>query len=353
MAYLFARFVLGLEGQALFAVVVASALPTAQNVFVAASRYHRPHRGQDTVLITTVVAVPAMIGVALLLACTALRRNWRGASGTARQETGGSVGQTGAALSPAPAAAARLELVARSGLQLHACIGEQLHSLREQTAPPRRIQKRNRGGGLDRGQPGPGCCSFPRRPAPPGRRQRAARPREAAVESPACRLLPLPTSRARRRPETEPGPLRPEVDARRRPVRRRRPAPAARLTPASALDVLAPRSRSEGSGPRPDTSRELNSDSALGRRGPNGCDTRNDILRRDLTAAALKAGTTAAWCSAARSTTLQRRHHRVRPRRRHVSSTCRSTTSSRSATPGRRAPSSCQPAHAAPSPTTR
>jgi predicted permease len=69
IAYIFARFALGLEGQALFAVVVTSALPTAQNVFVAASRYKTGLTvAKDTVLITTVVAVPAMIGVALLLA---------------------------------------------------------------------------------------------------------------------------------------------------------------------------------------------------------------------------------------------------------------------------------------------
>ena len=42
--------------------------PTAQNVFVAASRYQTGLTvAKDTVLITTVVAVPAMIGVALLL----------------------------------------------------------------------------------------------------------------------------------------------------------------------------------------------------------------------------------------------------------------------------------------------
>ncbi|MET4592371.1 malonate transporter [Arthrobacter sp. 754] len=68
MAYAFARFVLGMEGHALFAVVVISSLPTAQNVFVAASRYNTGLTvAKDTVLITTVVAVPAMIGVALLL----------------------------------------------------------------------------------------------------------------------------------------------------------------------------------------------------------------------------------------------------------------------------------------------
>ncbi|MFD5275934.1 AEC family transporter [Pseudarthrobacter sp. NPDC058362] len=68
LAYLFARFGLGMDGQALFAVVVTSSLPTAQNVFVAASRYNTGLTvAKDTVLITTIVAVPAMIGVALLL----------------------------------------------------------------------------------------------------------------------------------------------------------------------------------------------------------------------------------------------------------------------------------------------
>ncbi len=69
VAYLIARFVLGMQEQALFAAVVTAALPTAQNVFVAASRYRTGVTvAKDTVLITTVVAVPAMIGVALLLA---------------------------------------------------------------------------------------------------------------------------------------------------------------------------------------------------------------------------------------------------------------------------------------------
>ena len=68
VAYLFARFALGMQEQALFAAVVTAALPTAQNVFVAASRYRTGVTvAKDTVLITTVVAVPAMIGVALLL----------------------------------------------------------------------------------------------------------------------------------------------------------------------------------------------------------------------------------------------------------------------------------------------
>ena len=68
VAYAFARFALQLEDQALFAVVVTAALPTAQNVFVIASRYRTGLTvARDTVLITTVVAVPAMIVVALLL----------------------------------------------------------------------------------------------------------------------------------------------------------------------------------------------------------------------------------------------------------------------------------------------
>ncbi|MGP0224297.1 AEC family transporter [Paenarthrobacter sp. NCHU4564] len=68
IAYLFARFALNMDGHALFAVVVTSALPTAQNVFVAANRYQAGITvAKDTVLITTIVAVPAMIAIALLL----------------------------------------------------------------------------------------------------------------------------------------------------------------------------------------------------------------------------------------------------------------------------------------------
>lgn len=68
LAFLFASFALGMREQALFAVVVTSSLPTAQNVFVAATRYQTGLTvAKDTVLITTVVAVPAMIGVALIL----------------------------------------------------------------------------------------------------------------------------------------------------------------------------------------------------------------------------------------------------------------------------------------------
>lgn len=69
VAYLVARYSLGMEGQALFAVVVTASLPTAQNVFVAANRYRSGLTvARDTVLVTTVMAVPVMVSVAFLLA---------------------------------------------------------------------------------------------------------------------------------------------------------------------------------------------------------------------------------------------------------------------------------------------
>ncbi len=69
LAYAFARFVLHLDSTALFAAVVVAAMPTAQNVFIVASRYQIGLvSAQDTVLITTVVAVPVMLAVAQLLA---------------------------------------------------------------------------------------------------------------------------------------------------------------------------------------------------------------------------------------------------------------------------------------------
>lgn len=69
LAYSFARFVLHLDSTAIFAAVVVAAMPTAQNVFIVASRYQIGLvSAQDTVLITTVVAVPVMLAVAQLLA---------------------------------------------------------------------------------------------------------------------------------------------------------------------------------------------------------------------------------------------------------------------------------------------
>lgn len=69
IAYLFGRFVFGLAGTELFAVVTVSALPTAQNIFNFASRYDRGVVvARDTVLVTTIGAIPALVIVAALLA---------------------------------------------------------------------------------------------------------------------------------------------------------------------------------------------------------------------------------------------------------------------------------------------
>lgn len=68
LAFLFARFALGLEGHLLYSVVIMAALPTAQNIYIAAVRYGRAEQlCRDTVLLTTVVAMLTMAGVALLL----------------------------------------------------------------------------------------------------------------------------------------------------------------------------------------------------------------------------------------------------------------------------------------------
>lgn len=59
---------LGLRGHALEAVVVMAALPTAQNVFVAASRYGASEElARDTVLVTTIGTVLTLMGVSLAL----------------------------------------------------------------------------------------------------------------------------------------------------------------------------------------------------------------------------------------------------------------------------------------------
>ena len=69
LAYLLARFALGLDGHLLFAVVVTAALPTAQNVFVAASRYEQGVLvAKDTVLLTTIASLPVLVLTAALLA---------------------------------------------------------------------------------------------------------------------------------------------------------------------------------------------------------------------------------------------------------------------------------------------
>ena len=67
-AYGVARFVLGLDGTALLAVTVLAALPTAQNIFVHATRYGRGEvLARDSIFVTTVLSVPVIVLVAALL----------------------------------------------------------------------------------------------------------------------------------------------------------------------------------------------------------------------------------------------------------------------------------------------
>ncbi len=69
LGYLMARYLLGLEGHELFAIVVVSTLPTAQNVFVYASRYQRGMvLSRDAAFVTTLASIPAIGLVAALLA---------------------------------------------------------------------------------------------------------------------------------------------------------------------------------------------------------------------------------------------------------------------------------------------
>lgn len=69
IAWALGAFVFGLSGLPLFAVVVLAALPTAQNVFNYALRFDRAVPvARDTVLITTVLSIPALVIIAALLA---------------------------------------------------------------------------------------------------------------------------------------------------------------------------------------------------------------------------------------------------------------------------------------------
>lgn len=68
VAWLVAHHLLGLEGHALLAVVICSALPTAQNIFVHATRYDRATTlARDTILLTTALSAPAILVIVLLL----------------------------------------------------------------------------------------------------------------------------------------------------------------------------------------------------------------------------------------------------------------------------------------------
>ena len=68
-AFLIARYAMGLGDADVFAVTVVAALPTAQNVFTLAVRYNREIiLARDTIFLTTILAVPALIVIAALLA---------------------------------------------------------------------------------------------------------------------------------------------------------------------------------------------------------------------------------------------------------------------------------------------
>jgi hypothetical protein len=68
VAYLVGRHALGLDGIALLAAVVMSALPTAQNVFVYATRFNRmPGLARDAVVLSTLLAAVSLVLIALWL----------------------------------------------------------------------------------------------------------------------------------------------------------------------------------------------------------------------------------------------------------------------------------------------
>ncbi len=67
-AYLIGAYAMGLEGRDLLAVTVIAALPTAQNVFVYAAAYDRSTLlARDVILLSTVLSVPVLVGIAVLL----------------------------------------------------------------------------------------------------------------------------------------------------------------------------------------------------------------------------------------------------------------------------------------------
>ncbi|GAB6919962.1 AEC family transporter [Rhodococcus erythropolis] len=69
LAYLMAHFLLGIDGHQLFAIVVVSTLPTAQNVFIYASRYRRGMvLARDSAFVTTLASIPAIALVTALIA---------------------------------------------------------------------------------------------------------------------------------------------------------------------------------------------------------------------------------------------------------------------------------------------
>lgn len=68
-AYVVGRFALGLDSDALLAVTVLSALPTAQNVFVIAGRYRRCELlTRDAIFVSTIVSAPVVVVITALIA---------------------------------------------------------------------------------------------------------------------------------------------------------------------------------------------------------------------------------------------------------------------------------------------
>jgi len=68
LAWVLAYLAFGLRGEMLVASVIMAGLPTAQNIFVTASRYnHGVTVAKDTVLITTICAIPLMMLLAVML----------------------------------------------------------------------------------------------------------------------------------------------------------------------------------------------------------------------------------------------------------------------------------------------
>jgi len=69
IAYVLARFVFGLESHEVFGLTVMAALPTAQNVFVYASRFQRSELlARDSIAVTTLASIPVLFGLAAILA---------------------------------------------------------------------------------------------------------------------------------------------------------------------------------------------------------------------------------------------------------------------------------------------
>lgn len=68
VAWVIAAGVFGLRGASLLDVVVTSALPAAQNLFTYASRYNVAEKlARESILLSTLASVPALVVVAALL----------------------------------------------------------------------------------------------------------------------------------------------------------------------------------------------------------------------------------------------------------------------------------------------